>query len=214
MFVNRLSYFRLTILHILCYDPSIKLLEAVMNRSLSTRDIAMIAMSVALIAVCSWISIPMTVPFTMQTFAVCLVTALLGLRRGMWAVLCYILLGAVGAPVFSGFKGGISVLLGPTGGYILGFLFTALIVGLAVQKFGRSVPGLVCAMAAGILVCYAFGTAWFMYVYARKTGPISLGTALAWCVLPYLLPDAAKIALAVVLVRRLSPLVDREVRTA
>jgi biotin transport system substrate-specific component len=185
-----------------------------MNRSLSTRDIAMIAMSVALIAVCSWISIPMTVPFTMQTFAVCLVTALLGLRRGMWAVLCYILLGAVGAPVFSGFKGGISVLLGPTGGYILGFLFTALIVGLAVQKFGRSVPVLICAMAAGILVCYAFGTAWFMYVYARKTGPISLGTALAWCVLPYLLPDAAKIALAVVLVRRLSPFVDREVRTA
>lgn len=185
-----------------------------MNRSLSTRDIAMIAMSVALIAVCSWISIPMTVPFTMQTFAVCLVTALLGLRRGMWAVLCYILLGAVGAPVFSGFKGGISVLLGPTGGYILGFLFTALIVGLAVQKFGHSVPVLICAMAAGILVCYAFGTAWFMYVYARKTGPISLGTALAWCVLPYLLPDAAKIALAVVLVRRLSPFVDREVRTA
>ena len=185
-----------------------------MNRSLSTRDIAMIAMSVALIAVCSWISIPMTVPFTMQTFAVCLVTALLGLRRGMWAVLCYILLGAVGAPVFSGFKGGISVLLGPTGGYILGFLFTALIVGLAVQKFGRSVPVLICARAAGILVCYAFGTAWFMYVYARKTGPISLGAALAWCVLPYLLPDAAKIALAVVLVRRLSPFVDREVRTA
>ena len=185
-----------------------------LNSKLTTRDLAYMALSAARIAVCSWISIPTTVPFTMQTFAVCLVTALLGLRRGMWAVLCYILLGAVGAPVFSGFKGGISVLLGPTGGYILGFLFTALIVGLAVQKFGRSVPVLICAMAAGILVCYAFGTAWFMYVYARKTGPISLGTALAWCVLPYLLPDAAKIALAVVLVRRLSPFVDREVRTA
>ena len=92
-----------------------------MSRSLSARDIAMIAMGVALTAVCSWISIPLTVPFTMQTFAVCLVTALFGLKRGLWTVVCYMILGAVGAPVFSGFKGGISVLLGPTGGYIVGF---------------------------------------------------------------------------------------------
>ena len=58
-----------------------------MNRSLTTRDIATIAMGVALIAVCSWISIPMTIPFTLQTFAVCLVTALFGLKRGIWTVL-------------------------------------------------------------------------------------------------------------------------------
>ena len=155
-----------------------------MSRSLSTRDIALIAMGVALTAVCSWISIPLTVPFTMQTFAVCLVTALFGLRQGMWTVVCYILLGAAGAPVFSGFSGGVAVLL-----------------------------VLAAAMAAGILVCYAFGTAWFMFVYARKSGPIGLGTALAWCVLPYLLPDAVKIALASVLVQRLRPIMGREVCT-
>ena len=185
-----------------------------MDRSLTTRDIAAIAMGVALIAVCSWISIPMTIPFTLQTFAVCLVTALFGLKRGIWTVLCYILLGAVGAPVFSGFKGGIAALLGTTGGYIVGFLFTALIVGFAVEKFGRSLPVLVVAMAVGILVCYAFGTAWFMFVYARKTGPIGLGTALGWCVFPYLLPDAVKIALASVLTGRLYPLLNREVKAA
>ena len=185
-----------------------------MNRSLTTRDIAIIAMGVALIAVCSWISIPMTIPFTMQTFAICLVTALFGLKRGMWTVLCYILLGAVGAPVFSGFSGGIAVLLGTTGGYIAGFLFTALIVGLAVEKLGRGLPVLVASMAVGILVCYAFGTAWFMVVYARKTGPIGLGTALGWCVFPYLLPDAVKIALASVLTGRLYPILNREVRAA
>ena len=171
-------------------------------------------MGVALIAVCSWISVPMTIPFTMQTFAVCLVTALFGLRRGMWTVLCYILLGAVGAPVFSGFKGGIGALLGTTGGYIVGFLFTALIVGLAVEKFGRSLPVLIVSMVLGILVCYAFGTAWFMVVYARKTGPIGLGTALGWCVFPYLLPDAVKIALASALTVRLYPLLSREVKAA
>ena len=103
-----------------------------MNNKLTTRDIAIVAMGAAFIAICSWISVPMTIPVTMQTFAVCLVTALFGLRRGLWTVACYILLGAVGVPVFSGFMGGIAVLLGTTGGYIVGFLFTALIVGLAV----------------------------------------------------------------------------------
>jgi len=184
-----------------------------MNK-LKTRDIAYIAMGVALIAICSWISIPTTVPFTMQTFAVCLVTALLGLKRGLWTVAAYILLGAVGAPVFAGFKGGFGALLGTTGGYIVGFLFTALIVGIAVEKFGRSLPVLICSMALGILVCYAFGTVWFMRVYARNSGPIGVGTALAWCVIPYLIPDAVKIVLASVLVQRLHPLLDREGRTA
>ena len=61
-------------------------------------------------------------------------------------------------------------------------------------------------MALGILLCYAFGTAWFLLVYAKNSGPVSLGTALGWCVLPYLLPDAAKIALASMLVRRLHPI--------
>jgi biotin transport system substrate-specific component len=185
-----------------------------MNGKLTTRDIAYIAMGVALIAICSWISVPMTVPFTMQTFAVCLVTALFGLKRGLWTVTAYILLGAVGAPVFSGFKGGFGALLGTTGGYIVGFLFTALIVGLAVEKFGRALPVLIVSMALGILVCYAFGTAWFMIVYAKTSGPIGVGTALAWCVIPYLIPDAVKIALASFLVGRLHPLLDRVGRQA
>ena len=184
-----------------------------MNRSLSTRDISAIAMGVALIAVCSWISVPMTIPFTMQTFAVCLVTALFGLRRGMWTVACYILLGAVGAPVFAGFKGGLGALLGVTGGYLVGFLFTALIAGAGAELSGRKLSVTLGAMAAGVLLCYVFGTAWFMVAYAKNSGPIGVGTALAWCVLPYLLPDAVKITLAAVLARRLHPLIDRKGRT-
>ena len=185
-----------------------------MKQPFSTKQLATIAMGAALITVCSWVSIPMTIPFTMQTFAVCLVTALFGLRRGMWTVLCYILLGAAGVPVFSGFKGGIGALLGTTGGYIVGFLFTALIVGLAVETLGRRLPVLIGSMVVGVLVCYAFGTAWFMFVYARNTGPIGLGTALGWCVLPYLLPDAVKIALASILTGRLYPLLNREATAA
>ena len=109
--------------------------------------------------------------------------------------------------------GGIASLLGVTGGYIIGFLFTAFVVGFAAEKYGRSLPVLIVSMALGVLVCYAFGTAWFLFVYARKTGPIGLGTALSWCVVPYLLPDAAKIVLAAVLTRRLYPLLHREVKT-
>ena len=175
----------------------------------TTRELALIAMGAALIAVCSWLSVPAAIPFTLQTFTVCLVTAVFGLRMGLWTVAVYLLLGAVGAPVFSGFKGGLGALLGTTGGYLIGFLFTALTVGLAVERFGRRLPVLVGAMALGILLCYAFGTAWFVFVYSRGSGPVGVGTALAWCVLPYLLPDAVKIALAALLTRRLYPILNR-----
>ena len=183
------------------------------TRRFDTWDLAIMGLGIALIAVCSWISIPMTVPFTLQTFAVCLIAALLGLRRGLWTVLCYILLGAVGAPVFAGFKGGFGALLGVTGGYIVGFLFTALVVGLASERWGRKLKVLIPAMILGILLCYAFGTAWFVLVYTKNSGPIGVGTALGWCVLPYIPADAAKLLLASLLSVRLYPLVRRRPTT-
>ena len=166
-------------------------------------------MGIAVIAVCSWISIPATVPFTLQTFAVCLITALFGLKLGLWTVTGYLLLGTVGAPVFAGFKGGVGLLLGTTGGYLVGFLFTALTIGVALKHFGRKLTVLVPAMALGILLCYAFGTAWFVFVYTRSSGPVGIGTALSWCVFPYLIPDAIKIALASLLTERLYPVLGK-----
>ena len=180
-----------------------------MRRKLTTEDISYAALGIALMTVCSWLSIPLTVPFTLQTFAVCLVSALLGTHLGLLSVGCYILLGLLGAPVFSGFRGGFAVLLGATGGYIIGFIFTALIVGLTAERFGRKLPVLLISMAAGILVCYAFGTVWFMTVYAKSSGSVGLITALGWCVFPYLLPDAAKIALAAFLTLRLYPILQK-----
>ena len=180
-----------------------------MNRSFSAHDLAAIAMSVALIAVCSWISVPTTIPFTMQTFAVCLVAAVFGLRHGVWAVLCYILLGAVGAPVFAGFSGGFGVLLGATGGYIAGFLPTALAIGLCTDRIGVKPLPLALAMLLGMLLCYACGTAWFVVVYTRSSGPIGVLGALSWCVFPFLAPDALKCALALLLARRLYSVVNK-----
>ena len=137
---------------------------------LGTKDIALTALFVAVMAVCSWISIPATVPFTLQTFGVFLSVGLLGGKRGSLAVLVYLLLGAVGLPVFSGFTGGIGHLLGPTGGYIIGFIFSALLMWLAERLFGKSVAVLAVSMIAGLIVCYAFGTSWFMSVYTKTPG--------------------------------------------
>ncbi len=177
------------------------------EKRMDTRDIVLIAQCAAVMAVCSWISIPAAVPFTMQTFGVFLSVGLLGGKRGTAAVLVYLLLGAVGLPVFSGFTGGIGHMLGATGGYIIGFLFSALVMWLIERLHGRGINSLVISMAAGLLTCYAFGTAWFMAVYARSTGSIGVMTALAWCVLPYVIPDAAKIMLAAAMTRRIRPAV-------
>ncbi|MBR5095146.1 MAG: biotin transporter BioY [Oscillospiraceae bacterium] len=177
---------------------------------MSVRDLCYAALGVALLTVCSWLSLPALlpsgVPFTLQTFAVCLLAALYGWRLGSWTVAVYLLLGAAGVPVFSGFRGGLGALLGVTGGYLAGFLLTALTVGLAADRLSRRLPVLLGAMALGLALCYAFGTAWSVLLYARDTGPISVGAALSWCVLPYLLPDAVKIVLAALLCGRLHPL--------
>lgn len=161
-----------------------------------------IAACAAVIAVCSWISIPTTVPFTLQTFAVFAALFLLGGRDGTIAVLVYILLGAVGMPVFAGFTGGLGILLGTTGGYILGFLLSGLAYWASEKISSKAIVQLGTCFV-GLAVCYAFGTVWFMNVYARTSGAIGLMTALSWCVFPFVVPDIVKLFLAYALAGRL-----------
>lgn len=164
---------------------------------------AYIAIFAVLMAICSWISIPMAVPFTLQTFGVFMAVGVLGGKRGSLAVLIYILLGAIGVPVFAGFSGGIGVILNTTGGYIVGFLFSALVMWGMEALLGRKPVVQIISMVVGLIVCYALGTAWFMVVYARNTGAVGLGTVLGWCVIPFIIPDLVKIALAFVLSRKI-----------
>ena len=152
------------------------------------------SMFAALITVCAWISIPvLDIAFTLQTLGIFLAFGLLGGKRGFLAVVLYLLLGAAGMPVFSGFQGGIGCLAGVTGGYLWGFAFSGLIYWL-LERFGK-LP----AMIAAQLTCYLFGSFWF-YLY---TGG-GFWLIIARCVLPFLLPDAIKIALACTLTRRLA----------
>ena len=170
---------------------------------MKTRDMALCALFAALLAVCAWLVIPAgDVPFTLQTFGVFAALGLLGGKRGTIAIAVYLLLGAVGAPVFAGFKGGIGALLGVTGGYLVSYLFMGLVVILAEKWFGKSNLVFLIAGVIALAVCYAFGTAWFMLVYARTTGEVGLGTVLGWCVLPFILPDCVKILCAVVVSNR------------
>lgn len=169
------------------------------TRKGKTYDMAYIAVFTVLIAICSWISIPTAIPVTLQTFAVFLSVAVLGGKRGTTAVLVYILLGAAGVPVFAGFTGGLGVILNTTGGYIIGFILTALIMWMMESAFGKKLWVQALSMVLGMAACYAAGTVWFMFVYMRETGPVGLTTVLGWCVIPFIIPDAIKIALALTL---------------
>lgn len=168
-----------------------------------TRDIVYMSVFTALISICSWISIPSSIPFTLQTMGVFTTVGLLGGKRGTLTVLTYILLGAIGIPVFAGLTGGVSVLLGTTGGYIMGFLLSALLMWGIETIMGRNQIVLAFSMVAGLIVCYVFGTAWFMLIYTQHSGVIGLSTVLGLCVIPFIIPDLIKIGVALFLINRL-----------
>lgn len=168
-----------------------------------TYDMVYIGIFTVLIAVCSWISIPAAVPFTLQTFGVFMAVEVLGGKRGTMAVLVYILMGAVGIPVFAGFQGGIGVIFNTTGGYIVGFLCSALIMWAAESLFGKKPLVRLLSMTAGLIACYVLGTIWFMVVYGRTTGAVGLMTVLGWCVIPFIIPDLVKIGLAYFISRKI-----------
>ena len=151
----------------------------------------------ALICLCAWLSVPFgDISFTLQTFGVFLALGLLGGKWGSAAIGVYLLLGAVGLPVFSGFRGGLGMLLGTTGGYLLGFLFSGLGYWLVNALWKRTLP----ALLVGQVCCYLFGSLWYYYLYASGGG---LGLILMKCVVPYLLPDLIKLALALFLIKKL-----------
>lgn len=173
----------------------------------SIKQITMTAMFVALTIVLSQIAIPLPftdVPLSLATLAVFLSGAILGPVRGTIAQAVYVVMGLVGLPVFANFSGGFARVLGPTGGYIWGYIVAAFLIGLIVSKGGHRFWIYPVAMAVGMAGCYALGTAWYM-IYAG----VNLWAALLLCVAPFLAGDAIKIVLASVLAYRLKPVLGR-----
>lgn len=167
------------------------------------REINRIAMVAALVAVCAWINIPGPVPYTLQTFAVCMAAGLLGSKKSAVSVLVYIIIGAVGLPVFSGGRSGIGTLLGETGGYIVGFLPMAWTLGKVYEKNRRSILIHMGGMALGLCSCYLCGTLWSVFVYVSKDPSAGAYIIAAKYVLPFVIPDIFKLLLADFMVRAL-----------
>lgn len=184
-------------------STQIKEIETRASGKSKTYNIAYIGVFVGLMAICSWISIPTAIPFTLQTFAVFLAIAVLGGKRGTLAVVTYVILGAVGVPVFAEFTSGIGVIMNNTGGYLIGFIFMALAMWLMERLFGKRDLVRVISMVIGLVVLYAFGTAWFMLLYMRTTGAVGVMTVLGWCVFPFIIPDLIKLALALLMAKSL-----------
>lgn len=181
------------------------------NQIFSTQNLVLIAIAAALLAVCSWISFPIgVISVTLQTFGIFVVAGLLGLRRGTAAVFIYLLLGLIGLPVFSGFSGGITRFIpytetGASGGYLLGFIFTAVIIGLF-RKLAQKMSNqwlraalLFAGMFLGDAVCFFFGTVWFVLFNPWQ---MNVAQALSVCVVPFIIPDLIKMLVALVVVER------------
>ena len=169
---------------------------AVDNQKIRTKQMVLIALMTAVTCVLGPLSIPLPfspVPISLTNFAIFLAIFVLGMKNGTISFIIYLLLGAVGVPVFSSFRGGLQVLAGPTGGYLIGFIFLALIMGFALDHFDRKLVPTIIGMIIGMAVCYAFGTIWL-----AKLLSLSFKEGLMMGVIPYLAGDAAKIIIAAI----------------
>ncbi|MEA4933165.1 MAG: biotin transporter BioY [Lawsonibacter sp.] len=161
------------------------------NSKSKVYPLAMTAVMAAVICVLGPISIPIgPVPISFTNFAIYLSLYILGWKRGTLSYLIYVLIGMVGMPVFSGYAGGFGKLFGPTGGYIIGFLPMAMIVGWVIDRY-RNLAVQMAGMVVGTVVCYTVGTAWFCV----QAG-YAVSAALGLCVFPFIPGDLIKMATA------------------
>ena len=173
---------------------------------MKTRDLVVCSLFAAMTAVLSQISIPLPngIPLTLQLLAVFLCGVILGAKKGFISTLVYVALGAIGLPVFAGFTGGISKLVSPTGGYLVGFIFTSVISGLIIEKFNyKRIPNII-GMIVGLAITYIFGTAWLAFGMGR-----TFMEALAIGVLPFLIFDFGKIIIVAIIGPELQKLIKK-----
>lgn len=178
-----------------------------MTKIQKTNGLILCAFFATLTVVGTIISIPLPfspVPINMALLSVFLAGNLLGAKLGALSQLVYICLGAAGLPVFSKFSGGAAILAGPTGGYIIGYIAAAFLVGLITQKSFPFGPKLILGFLTGLVACYTLGTLWFIYVTNT-----TLWAALFMCVIPFLPGDGIKILLAYLLTKKLKPIIKR-----
>lgn len=167
------------------------------------KNAVLISLFTTIIAVCSLITIPSPVPFTLQTLGIFCALSVLGGRNGTVTILLYTVLGLVGVPVFAGFSAGPGHLLGATGGYIIGFIFCALVYWLITKLLGNSPKATISGLSSGLITCYITGTLWYAFVYLGEISVKSLFSAIIVCIAPFIIPDIVKLIVAVLISRKL-----------
>ena len=178
------------------------------KQTIIVKSITCISLNIALLTVCAWISVPFAVSFTLQTFALFAISAIFRPKIALTSLFAYLAIGILGIPVFAGFQGGAIVLLGPSGGYLLGFIPCVAVVSIASYKSHNKTYVMILSMLSGLFLCYIFGTVWYVNVYAPFTFG-SFWAILMCCVIPFLIPDIIKLFLAVFIVKRLLPYKQR-----
>lgn len=178
-------------------------------RNKTARTLCYIAVATAILSVCAWIALPIgEVPVTLQTFALCLLAGLLGVKGALAFTGAYLLLGLVGVPVFSGFTGGMAKFFSPTGGFLIGFLLSAPLIALCC-KGAENRKGVFAylqtgaGMTAGILLCFAVQTVWTAILSAQAGAAVGIWSIITVYVLPYLPFELIKIVTASILTVRL-----------
>lgn len=181
-----------------CDDKQVKPLAATESRS---RSVAFTALSIAIITVSAWITVPIgPVPFTLQMFAVTFAILVLAPKQAIGAIAGYLALGAIGVPVFSGMRGGIGVLMGPTGGFLWGYLIgVSLAVAVLALFRRRGIDNFAVGMLCGLVfTAVAYVCGWFQYMFVAGVGPLE---SFLVCVAPFVIVDVIKIAAATAVAR-------------
>ena len=179
------------------------------STSSRTRSIAFVALSIAIIAVSAWITVPLgPIPFTLQMFAVAFAIQVLTPRQSIAAIAGYLVLGAVGVPVFSGMRGGIGVLLGPTGGYLWGYLVgVAVAAGVLALLRSRGIDNFATGVLSGLLfTLIAYVGGWLQYMALSGLDPLA---AFAVTVAPFIVLDVVKVVAATAIARMVVRAVPR-----
>lgn len=168
----------------------------------SSKNLTLIAVFTAILCIVSPFSIQaFSVPISLSSLAVFIAATTLGGKNALISTLCYVSLGVIGLPVFSGFLGGFGVIMGVTGGYIIGYLPCAFIVGVIITALKGKKGLYFIAFIVGTIILYIFGTAFYIVVYK-----VNILVALSTCVVPFLVVDGVKIILATIYSISVKPL--------
>lgn len=178
-------------------------------KSKLTHNISLIAFFTTLLVISSWFTIPFVIPFTLQTLVIFILILVLDLKKSLLILLIYCLLGIIGIPVFSSFQSGLGVFLGPTGGFLIGFVPMIIVSNILLKIISNKRNGNLdnktnffmsfLALFIGLLCCYTIATIWYGLVYDTTTSSLNIIIAI---ILPFVLPDIIKIIIAIIIAKK------------